>query len=331
MIRHSRATASIILGALVWIALAGAGHTDPPAKAAKDLLPQRKQIPLKGTVVGVLLTDGQQILSTEGRSGPADQLCFSMAGCSYRWVYVTVADKPPITNLKVPVGEDGKGSQIYPALDLARPTNVKGFGVEAGYSLVEIQVNNGQGSPAVDSFVATNIRVLDGTKEFPLKVAEVVKGMQAKFAQHLKDQAKAIDEAVDKAGQAVLAKDEKATGPQEKHEVMYVTWMPDTERLRVTFRVKVSDGKYTFEERGGIGPKGKGKIQPPPPPKVKVKVGTSFGVEFGVTYEIDKAGQLVSTEVAPFASFTERLQVPVGRDGGPPIDLPPPPLPPAKD
>src|SRR5205823_8467467 len=129
-----------------------------------------------------------------GRSGPPDALCFSMAGCSYRWVYIPVANNPQITNLQVPVGEGGQ-MQIYPSLDLARPQNVTAFGVEARYTLVEVEVNNGQGGPRSDSFVATQIRVLEGTKEYPLNTEQVVAQLKKKFVEYQKGQAQAIHEA----------------------------------------------------------------------------------------------------------------------------------------
>jgi hypothetical protein len=339
MLCTPRAAAIAIVGGLAWTILAGAGRADPPAKEVKDLLPSRKHAALKGNVVGVLLIDGQQFLNTEGRHGPPDQLCFSSGGCSYRWVYVPVADNAPIKNLQVPVGDNGQ-IQVYPALDLARPKNVKPLGVETAYTLVEVQVNNGQGSPKNDSFVITQIRVLEGTKDYPLKTGDVIKQMQQKFAQHVKDQSQAIDESMAKAAKGTLTKEQKVTGPREKNEVMYVTWLPETERLRVHFRVKITDGSYTVVGGGAIpvdkvplppdgkpGPGGKRLPPPPPPPReIKVKVGTSFGVEFGVMYEIDKTGKLLTTEVVPFTQFTERVQMPAGPPGdGPRFELPPPP------
>jgi hypothetical protein len=315
MIRNRRAAATFFLAGLASALVAASALADPPAQAAvkdlKDLMPSRKHMPLKSNVVGILLVDGQQFLSTEGRSGPPDQVCFSTAGCSYRWIYVPVIDGAQITNLQVPVGEKPGMTQIYPSLDLARLKNLKAYGIEAGYTLVEVEVNNRQGSPPGDSFVLTNARVLEGTAEYPLKTAEVVKQMQQKFADYLKDNSKAIDEALDKAGKNALKPDQQPTGPRERSEVMYVTWMPDTQTLRVHFKVRISDGSYTYIEGGGF--KGKGKIkQPPPPQKFKVRVGTTYGVEFGAAYEIDKTGKLVNTETVPFQSFTTQLQPPPG-------------------
>src|SRR5437764_6233673 len=60
----------------------------------KAFIPYRKHAPLAEKVIGVLVADAGPVLQTEGRTGPADQLCFGRGGNSYRWVYVP-ADKDP--------------------------------------------------------------------------------------------------------------------------------------------------------------------------------------------------------------------------------------------
>jgi hypothetical protein len=314
---------------------------DPPAPQTitdrAGFLPRQKHQALKGKAIGVLVYDAQPVLSTEGRSGPADQLCFGCNGASYRWVYVPVVGNAQISNLKVPVGDKPNAQwQVYPSLDIARPKNVTPWGVTAPYSLVEVEVNNGLGSPVNDSFVATKIKVLDGTKEYPLRTTEVLKQLKDRYAAYKKEQAKAIEAALSEAQQKAL-KERKPTGPREQEDLMFVTWLPDQERLRVRFRTKVSDGAYSFVG-GGVGPvdrpnplpPGKVKgIQPPPPPppprEFKVKVGTTYGVEFGVAYEVGKDGTLVGTAVLPFASFQQELQPPPRIGPRDPFPLPPPP------
>ena len=49
----------------------------------------------------------------------------------------------------------------------------------------EVTVNDGLGSPPEDSFVATDIKVLDGTPDYPLKVAEVIAAMKKRHAEYL--------------------------------------------------------------------------------------------------------------------------------------------------
>jgi hypothetical protein len=337
-----RAALVALLAGLAW---ASPGLTDPPAdEPVKDragFLPSRKQEPLKGTAVGVLVYDGQPVLSTEGRSGPADQLCFSANGNSYRWVYVPTTERPQISNLRVPVGEKENGEfQVYPALDMARPRSVTPWGITEKYTLVEVEVNGGKGSPKGDSFVATKLKALDGSKAYPLRVPEVIKRLKERYAAHVKDLGKTVEAEMAKAQKKAI-KDAKATGPREQAELMYVTWMLDTERLVVRFRTKITDGQYTFIEGGGIRPRGPQlpgagkllrKLPPPPPFPRRFKTGTSFGVEFGMAYEVTKEGKVVRTQSLPIEPFEQRLPPPPRIGPGPrPVPLPPPPLPPATE
>jgi hypothetical protein len=327
----------------------------------KDFFPNRKQAAVKGTISGILLTDGQPVLSTEGRSGPADQLVFSSGRNSYRWVYVPTLENPQITNLQVPVGEKGE-VQVYPALNMANPRSVVPWGITQGYTLVEITVNGGQGSPAGDSFVATSMKVLEGSKEYPLKVGAVIKDLKKRYAEHLGKHGEEIEKQMAAAGKKALG-DKKATGPREKSELMYVTWLPDKDRLEVRFLSKVSDGAFSVVQGGPGGrridlpplklPIKKLPPQPQqdnpffgiavaddeeddanpffraaPPRPINMKVGVAFGIEFGMLYETNKEGEVTRSQALGFQPFQQNLQVPAGIG---PIDprLPPRPgLPP---
>lgn len=310
-------------------------------KDRKAYLPSRKHVALPATVVGVLLSDGQPVLSTEGRSGPADQLVFSSGGNSYRWIYVPTQGNAQITNLQVAVGNKGE-RVVYPALNLANPPAVLGWGVKSQYSLVELEVNDGRGSPAEDAFVATKCKVLDGTKEYPLKVVEVIFSLKDRYAEYLSKQQKTIDQAMKDAGDKAL-KGRTATGPREKKDLMYVTWLPETSTMRVHFKTTLSDGAY--QTIGGGANPGNPRPNPlplPPIPKRKmafadpfethfvlraappkgfqVKIGTTFGIEFGRAYVVNKNGEVTATEDLPIESFSHELNAPPR--GRPDIDPP---------
>jgi len=360
-----RAAATALLAGVAWAAVGiSPGLTDPPAdepiKDRAGFIPHRKHEPLKGTAVGILLYDAQPVLHSEGRSGPADQLCFSAGGNSYRWVYVPVTEKPRISNLRVPVG-DKENAQfvVFPALDMASPRNVAPWGITSHYTLVEVEVNNGLGSPKNDSFVATKMKVVEGSREYPLRTADVIKELKGRYAAHVKEQGQAIEKALAEAQKKAI-QGRKATGPREQAELMYVTWLPQTERLRVHFRTKITDGLYSYVEFGGprlpprppplpnngqlLNPQAPpppspqvpggqaSKDQPPPPPpprKRRIKTGISFGTEFGMAYEVDKTGKLVRTQTLPIESFEHRLPpppqiLPPGRPN--PLPAPPPPV-----
>jgi hypothetical protein len=322
-------------------------------KDRKAYFPNRKQVALSGTEIGILLADGQPVLSTEGRSGPADQLVFSSNLNSYRWVYVPTQDNPQITNLQVPVGDKGE-KVVYPSLNLANLKSVVAWGVNQPYALVEVNVNTGRGSPPLDSFVGASFKVLDGTKDYPLKVTDAVKLARDRYADHIAKQQKTIDKAMKDAGDKAL-NGKAPTGPRERQDLMYVTWMTDSNTMRVHFKTRVSDGAYTIINGGGGPFRDPPPLPLPPPPKkappkgavsfesaedvfvlrpvrpkdFAIKTGTTFGIEFGQAYVINKKGEVVGTEVLPIESFTQQLNAPLGPVG--PRPLPPQPVPPAKE
>ena len=92
--------------------------------------------------------------------------------------------------------------------------------------------------------------------------------------------------------------------------------------MRVHFRTTISDGAYETATVGGPvplppGPAGappqlNAAFPPPPPPPRQVKFGTTFGVEFGMGYEVDKAGKLERTFTLPVAAFQKELPPPPG-------------------
>jgi len=352
---RARSLLSLTIAALSTVAI----RADDPAPAVKDpknFLPHRKYVELPGKKIGILAFDAQPVLSTEGRSGPPDQLVFSEGGNSYRWVYVPALEAPQITNLQVPVGPKGE-INIYPALNMASPRNVTPWGIQTPFTLVEVSVNHEKGSPANDSFVGTNFKVLDDTKEYPLKTTEVIERLKKDYAEYQKSQAKTFDAAMEKVRQkAIMGK--KASGPREQKDLMYVTWLSDDDILEVRFRTKISDGDYTFVEGGGFRPfelpppplppiEGRPApvppraipvpdadmpiaFPPPPPPRFKMKVGTGFGIEYGQVYQVDKNGKTLRTIVLPVSDFViDQRAVPGGFPRERPLPLPVPHLPPA--
>jgi hypothetical protein len=288
-----------------------------PQETVKDrstFIPNRKYAALPGTAVGVLVSDARPVLSLEGRSGPADSYCFSADGASYRWIYLPARGKPQITNLQVPVGAKGE-KRVYPALDMATSPGVALAGIKTPYALVRVQVNSGEGSPPGDSFVATDLKPLDGSKEYPIRTAAVIQDLRQRYADYLKAQGRAINDAMEAARKKAL-QDRKPTGPREQQDVMYVTWMTQGERLRVHFRTRVTDGEYKYAEggvrRGGLlQPPRKDAPGPPPPPRQpRFRYGIAFGVEFGLAYEVSKQGEVVRTEVLPTEAFRHDLPPP---------------------
>lgn len=310
--------------ALIAIAILAAGATVialplPTGKSGatadrKDFIPHRRHPPLPGKAIGVLVPDAQPVLTSEGRSGPKDQLCFAANGASYRWIYVQVERNPGIGNLMLPVG-NGNERKRFERLSLATPATVKPFGLDGGFALVEVEVNGGHGSPADDSFVAARMTRLDGTKAFPLKMPEVVVTLRNKYAEFQKDNAKMIDEGMTKAAERSI-QDQKPTGPREMEELMFVSWHSRTERLRVHFRSRFTDGAYKYA--GGVNielgpapvPEGKPGIAPTTRLPNGLRYGKQFGVEFGMAYDVSKDGTLQRSLPLVLETFARELPAP---------------------
>ena len=311
---------------------------DPPEtgviKDRSTFMPKRQWAAVPGKIVAVLLPGGKEIGALDGWGGPADLLVVAHGRNSYRKTYVPTGDNPQVTGFSVPVGKDGK-TQQYPALNVCNPRDVVPWGVTQPYTLVEVTVNDGRGSPAHDCFVATAFKVLDGTKDYPLKVTEAIGDLKKRYAKFLSE--KNVDKELTDLAAKVL-KDKKATGPRETSELMYVTWLPESETLLARFKTKISDGAYTIT-KNPIGPKlpidprlPPGKLQPggdsvpfrviAKRPDLAIKTGTMFGIELGQSYEVNKKGEIVRIDELPVDTFTQQISMPVVGPG--PLPLPPP-------
>ncbi len=336
----NRAGLVLLAGALGLAGLTAAPRppdvTTGTVKDRKAFIPHRKYQALPGKTVGVLVSDVRAMMGHDGRSGPPDAMGFSANGNGYRWVYVPVNDRPMITNLSVPVGEKGERRKTYASLSMASPTTVTTWGITVPYALVEVEVNGGEGSPAGESFVGTNMKRLDGTRAFPAKLPDVVTDLKKRYNQSLKARQAKIDAALAEVQKNVL-KGRKVTGPKQTEELFYVTYLPATERVRVHFRTKISDGAYQYADFGGRvppfalpppplppGKAGALAFRPPAPPRpFRVRYGLTFGVELGMAYEVDKNGKVVTMLELPVESFHQETPPPPGGKfpgGGPVLD-----------
>jgi hypothetical protein len=280
----------------------------------KNFIPNRKFEPLPAKTIGLLVYDAQPVLNAEGRTGPRQQLCFAQNGCSYRWVYVQAEQNPSWPSLDLPIGRETE-RKPFKNLSLAMPDTVKRFGIAANYALVEVEVNAGLGCPAHDSFAATKMTQIDGTKDYPLNVGKVIEEVRKKYDEHLRDEAQTIDAAMVEAGEKYL-KEEKATGPRERSELMFLTWLPESQRLRAHFRTHISDGAYQYAAGLNIelGPPVPAATRPGnlPPARLPngLRYGKQFGIDFGMAYEVSKSGEIVKTLVLPIEDFQKELPMP---------------------
>lgn len=313
-------------------------------KDPKAFFPNRNHLELKGTTIGLLLTEGQQILSLEGRSGPADQLVFSVDGGSYRWVY---AQETP-AQIGTLTLDTLNGKKAIGNLSMCNPRTAKQWGITEGYTLVEAEVNSGDGSPKGDAFAATKMKVIEGTKEFPLKASTVVADAKKRQENRLKEMDKDLNKALAEVAEKAL-KGRKATGPKETQTLMYATWMNKEKELHVRFKTTLKDGTFTEVQGGPRGdgpfplhpapPRGEKGFRVAPPKPIAVKVGTAYGVSFGTNFVYDVTGNLIRIETLPIESYIQELNPPPAGGGpGPrprPLPVPRPrplpvPVPPVK-
>jgi hypothetical protein len=171
---------------------------------------------------------------------------------------------------------------------------------------------------------------LDGGAKYKLDVNKALEMVRARHEKDLKNQEKKIAEAIEQTAKKVL-KGEKLTGPRETKTVMYVTWIPAREVMRVAFRTTVSDGAFRFVEGGGAMPRplplplppaakpGGARplvfFPPPPPPRFQVRVGTAINAELGFAYEVNAQGGLIKMQRLPLEIKSQELLPPPGAGG----------------
>lgn len=306
--------AFLFLGVFGSLALGDAKEKTTPEKYAKErasFLPKRKFEPLPGKVVGILVQGGDELMSAEGRTGPNDALCFSTGEGSYSWIYVPVKERPLIGALLVPVG-NGELKR-FDKLGVANLKTVAQWGIKEANVLVEVEVNGGLGSAKGESFVATHMRVVEASKEFPFKIADLIARAREHYASFLQGKEAEINTAMNEAKTRALP-DGKTTGPREKSELVFVGFRPQTQHLVIRLKTKVTDGAYKTA-----------KIKEPvlkigSPIAVleekEVRYGKSFGVELGMAYEVvPKSGKIERSLELPLELFEKDLPPPASLKG----------------
>jgi hypothetical protein len=310
----------------------GKAVPDEPIPSLADLIPKRKFQELPGKVVGVLVSDVAAVMGADGRSGPPDALGFSRDRQSYRWIYVVDEQTPLITNLQVEVGTDKERAKaIYPSLSMANAKQVQRWKIKAQYSLVEVEVNDRKGSPSGEAFVATQMKVLDGSQQYGLVVERAIADARDRYALFEKDQAQEHQAAMLKVQKAAL-KEKKPTGPRTKTTLLYLTWLSEKNLLEISFVTSLRDGAFEtriLEGDGGrprplpLPPRPPARpeefqdnalIPPPPPPpfRQEITTGTAFGIDYARVYQYSQQGKLVGTRTAAATSFQQELNAPPG-------------------
>lgn len=274
--------------------------------------------PLPGRAVGVLARDVSEAFEAEGRSGPKNTYGFAVGRHSYRMLYVPTGDNGDDggETVFVAVGEESGERVKFESVELAT-TDVQRLPDEP-YCLVQVEVNNGLGSPETDRFVATNVEIVERTRSMRLDVMQSVRDARERFAKLVDEKAALLDQRLHKLKQEAIG-DDQPTGDPEHAVEEFVTWLPDKERLLVRLTRRMTAGKY----RSGVGTPLKVPRDSKPEPPAQdgsdgVRYGTMFCVSLSSEYEYDQTGALRKSAASPVGTVIRELEPPkAARGAGP--------------
>lgn len=280
-------------------------------------------LPLPARAVGVVILDPGAVFAFERRLGPPGAAAFSRGAGRYRWFYVREGPDGKGERLNFGTGPAGAERIAIGGLTLARADTLRGRGIDAPFALVSVEVNEGAGSGPEASFAATDLRVLDGTRDYPLRTAEVVARLEKDDRagrDPLPAPARTELERARSDAQPLL-RQSRTRGRFERSESSrtYVTWLPEPERLRVEIVTRIAEGEYftgkgTEPMRPGLDPTRPGASD------VGLRYGIEYGVELGTVHEVTKAGETATSRPIPPHRFVQRTGPP---GGAPPGALPP--------
>jgi hypothetical protein len=236
-----------------------------------------------------------------------------------------------LENWSVPL-PDGQPAAHYDAA-MYGPATVNRYGLGEDAHLVEIEVNGGRGAPGnYLHFVATDVKVLDGSDTHPVRAREALAQSSTAFRALVNGQRKTIDDTM--AGAAAVAG--KPFGPEKTAigEGVFPTWSSQDDTLRVLYvRHERRSSTHTEIRRraypckkyrpppsppggggGAVGPEaplslpGGTLLRCPAPHDEAVSVTKSYGVEVAAEYVFDRTGRLV--EVVEYAPAPLPYQAP---------------------
>lgn len=196
------------------------------------------------------------------------------------------------------------GSATFDAAEFT-PDTPNGFGLNSEAHLVEFEVNGGQGGSGIH-FVMTKVKVLDGTKEYPLAPTKALESALATWKNWLASQTSNMDKLVADASRSTPG---KPYGPErdEVNGATIPTWL-DTERtLRVSFyhQMTRTSTREVTRSRPYHCPPGAPCAAPMPETLTSTR---SYGVEAAMTIDIDVTGAIVNaTSFGPSATLPVSL------------------------
>jgi hypothetical protein len=172
------------------------------------------------------------------------------------------------------------------------PSTKNAWGLHADAHLVEVTVNGGKGAASGLHFVATKVRVLDGTKGYPV-AAQMLADARARFDAHIAAQEVPLKQ------QMALAARKSGTplGPETEQvlESFFPTWLNAERQLHVLHvrRVVRSSSKVERVRVVHRCPPGAPCM---PPHEQEQRVVRGYGVDVGMELVYDAGGQLLKVQ-----------------------------------
>jgi hypothetical protein len=288
--------------------------TQPPRQKMVQPWPLLEQVApmtswscLDGVTVGVL----HDVSGSTGPIGWNNDVYEIRHQSTGRYLFTSANNTPMLPYFRAPATAKDKNSfsttdgtsqsLSYDHVWNLAPGKDKGLTREA--HLVRVRVNEGKGYGGSSlHFFGDQIRVLDGTKAYPLHVAEVMRGMLAPLETD-KVWRKKLSAMLD--AQVKADKEVKALAKRGNDLIQggyRVTWMADTETLRVTFYGRAVRA-YSGTTKNPDPQAGMSTCNAPPgadcaPRKIPETLthDRSFGAEFAVEAVFDKTGKQSSRD-----------------------------------
>lgn len=248
--------------------------------------------PLRGTAIGVLNAGIAPTLAEEGRSAPEGALGFAHKSFGYHLLYIAMLTGGDDLELKV---GDGSSSRQFRGLKLATVEDLSRLGLKELPCLVEIEVNEGLGSPGDGAFFASKIRRLDGTPAFPASVPEILRNLERRFRP---GPAPPDGPPAKPAADAAPV----AAAPQE-HTSNFITWNSERQHLEVQFVHR----RVSSLVRRAVGIEAVTDDH-------RANVGTPYGIEKSVVsgnrFEVDRSGKIINSLVNEPRTVIQNLAPP---------------------
>ncbi len=229
--------------------------------------------PLPAKTRGVLCSKASAAFSIQGKVVPDTAIGFASGNFGYHEVYIQNATDGD--NLTLKVG-DGTRSQEFPRLRLAQEQDIFGLGITQLPCLVEVEVNAGLGGPAEGAFFASKIRQIDGTPACPVKVADMLRTVETRFATWADPQRVLLKRSI---------QNENHDQAWEEQTLRFMTWLENTQCVHFQFVYYSTrlPNKKALGITSSISPSDQ-------------RSGTSYGLQktvlSGIRYEVDVKGNI---------------------------------------